>query len=304
MEEGKNRKESHSPLSASFKTGAIALVFLIIGYETALFIHKAAVTRLEANRARPDTVFVVDRALAETILGGKGPETLPETGPAVIRKPSGPPSDAVRTHPEQIRRKVESFRFDPNTVSVEDLVRLGFSGKQAEAIDRYRNKGGRFRRPADFAKSYVVADSVYERLAPYIVIPRIDINRADSAAFETLPGIGPWFAARMVAYRNELGGYSCVEQLMEIYRFDREKFDGLKDLVSCSEAAPFDLWTLPEEELSRHPHLSRAEAHGVVLYRAHQPRSEWTVEGLRKAGVLSSEHALRLSLCRIAVPEE
>ena len=46
------------PLSASFVTGAIALVFLIIGYEVAVFIHKAAVTRIEANRDHPDTVYV------------------------------------------------------------------------------------------------------------------------------------------------------------------------------------------------------------------------------------------------------
>ena len=55
MEEGKMKRK---PLSASFVTGAIALVFLIIGYEVAVFIHKAAVTRIEANRDHPDTVYV------------------------------------------------------------------------------------------------------------------------------------------------------------------------------------------------------------------------------------------------------
>ena len=55
MEEGKKKRKA---LSASFVTGAIALVFLIIGYEVAVFIHKAAVTRIEANRDHPDTVYV------------------------------------------------------------------------------------------------------------------------------------------------------------------------------------------------------------------------------------------------------
>ena len=55
MEEGKKKRSS---LNGSFVTGAIALVFLIIGYEVALFVHKAAVTRIAANRDAPDTVYV------------------------------------------------------------------------------------------------------------------------------------------------------------------------------------------------------------------------------------------------------
>jgi DNA uptake protein ComE-like DNA-binding protein len=192
---------------------------------------------------------------------------------------------------------VESFRFNPNTVSVEDLMRLGFSEKQAQAIDHYRQKGGRFRRKADFAKSYVVADSVFARLEPFIDLPKLDINKADSVAFLALPGIGPWYAGKIVAYRRELGGFSHPEQLMEIYRFDREKYDGLSDLITCSKPEPYPLWTLPEADLARHPYISKEEAHGIVLYRTHQPRDAWTVEGLRQAGVLSPEHFAALSRC-------
>ena len=217
MEEGKNSKKTPSrPLSASFKTGAIALVFLIIGYETALFIHRAAQLRVAERRDAPDTVYVVDPAVARRLLE-ESPAPPREGEPVVVRKNAShaPVVKAVREKTAAPRR-VESFRFNPNTVSQEDLQRLGFSEKQALSILHYREKGGRFRRPSDFAKSYVVADSVYRRLAPYIDIPRVDINRADSALFETLPGIGPYFAGKMVHYREALGGYSCKEQLMEI----------------------------------------------------------------------------------------
>ena len=296
MEEGKRQKT----LKSSFTTGAIALVFLIIGFETALFVHKAAVTRLVADRDHPDTVYVVERIRPKA-----EPKADPETEPAeeesdtvYFRKSAERNPDAVRIREKASPRRAESFRFNPNTATLEDLMRLGFSEKQAQSILNYRAKGGRFRRPSDFAKSYVVADSVFDRLEPYIDIPRIDLNKADSAAFETLPGIGPYFASKMVSYRTSLGGYSHPEQLLEIYHFDREKYEALKDLITCSPPEPYPIWTLSERDLARHPHISRDEAHSIVLYRTHQP----TLEGLHKAGIFSEDHYARLSRCVLAGP--
>ena len=298
MEEGKRQKT----LKSSFTTGAIALVFLIIGFETALFIHKAAVTRLVADRDHPDTVYIVERIRPKAESRAE-PEPVDEEKDTVYyRKPADRSPDAVRIREKASPRRVESFRFNPNTVSLEDLMRLGFSEKQAQSILNYREKGGRFRRPADFAKSFVVADSVFDRLEPYIDIPRIDLNKADSAAFETLPGIGPYFAAKMVSYRASLGGYSHPEQLLEIYHFDQEKYDALKDLISCSPPEPYPIWTLSERDLARHPYISRDEAHSIVLYRTHQPQDQWTLEGMRKAGILSEEHYAKLARCVLAGP--
>ena len=298
MEEGKRQKT----LKSSFTTGAIALVFLIIGFETALFIHKAAVTRLVADRDRPDTVYVVQRIRpkAEPAQDQEAPSE--ETDTVYYRKPADRSPDAVRIREKASPRRVETFRFNPNTISLEDLMRLGFSEKQAQSILNYREKGGRFRRPADFAKSFVVADSVFDRLEPYIDIPRIDLNKADSAAFETLPGIGPYFAAKMVSYRTSLGGYSHPEQLLDIYHFDREKYDALKDLISCSPPEPYPIWTLSERDLARHPYISRDEAHSIVLYRTHQPQDQWTLEGIHKAGILTEEHYAKLARCVLAGP--
>ena len=287
--------------TAVFKVGAIALAFLIIGYQSALFVHRAAALHIAAARDKPDTVFVVDEALAARLLapvdsGGHGREP----GGAVTLRREAPHSAAVQQERHRTRR-VESFRFNPNTVSVADLVRLGFSEKQAEAIESYRARGGRFRRPADFAKSYVVADSVFRRLEPYISIPKLDINKADSAAFDGLPGIGPFYAAKMVEYRERLGGYSFKEQLMDIYRFERERYDGLADLIVCSEPEkPFRLWSLPEDSLRLHPYIkTRQAAHSIVLFRDNTPREGWTAEALGAAGIIPAEDAAKLARCRL-----
>lgn len=290
-------------LSESFIVGVIAIVFLIMGYQTALFIHQAAVMKITANRDNPDTVYVripMSRDSTAGVSDSKASGAEAET----VRRYAGhsPRARAVRNNVP--RRTVETFRFDPNTVSVEDLCRLGFSPKQAQAIDNYRQKGGRFRRKKDFAKSYVVADSVFRRLEPFIDIPLVDLNVADSAAFDALPGIGGWFATKMVEHRKALGGYSYKEQLMDIYRFDQEKFDGLKDLITVSQenAVPYPLWTLPADSLRAHPYICNLEtAKAIVLYRENTPPDRWTIEALRDAGILTMEQYDRLSPCLIAL---
>ncbi len=297
----KEDPDKDKPSVASFKLGAVALAFLIVGYQAALFVTRASKLRLEANRDRPDTVYVYSGGASEPF--GSSPEaTSSAAPPSVIVRRNAPHSEYVESYRRQ-RRRVESFRFNPNTVSVEDMMRLGFSEKQAQAIDNYRVKGGRFRRKADFAKSFVVDDSVYRRLERYIDIPQLDLNRADSAALDALPGIGPWFASRILAYRDELGGYSFPEQLLDIYHFDREKYDGLSDLVFCSPPAPYALWTLPADSLRLHPYIHSAQAaRSIVLFRDNTPRDGWTVEALGAAGILAPEDASRLARCAIAPP--
>lgn len=300
----KKKGKDSGPSGTVFKAGGIALAFLIIGYQSALFVHRAAQLRIAAIRDHPDTVYVVDPGVASRLLASYPDQAgaSPDAAPPAVRRNA--PHSAPVLQERARSRRVESFRFNPNTVSLEDLMRLGFSEKQARAIDNYRQKGGRFRRPSDFAKSYVVSDSVFKRLEKYIDIPRTDINRADSAAFDALPGIGPYFAAKMVEYRARLGGYSYPEQLMDIYHFDREKYDGLSDLICCSRPRePFRIWSLPEDSLRLHPYIrTRQAAHSIVLLREHTPREQWTLETIAGAGILPEEDASRLLRCVVAAP--
>ncbi len=288
-------------VSTSFVTGAIALAFLIIGYQTALFVHRAATIKILSGATAPDTVFVFESPVREVPVNQHGSidkrreETRTERHYA--KRPE-PVEKVIRTFTP---RTYESFRFNPNTVSVSDLCRLGFTEKQAESIDSYRRKGGRFWRPGDFAKSYVVSDTLFRRLEKYIDIPLVDINVADSAAFDALPGIGGYFASKMVSYREKLGGYSDIVQLMEIYHLDKEKFAKFSDLIEVRKRpVPFRLWSMPADSLRRHPYVRDFRtANAIVLYRNNNPRSSWTISGLERAGIIDKETATRLSRCVI-----
>lgn len=307
----------------TFKIGAIALTFLIIGYQAAVFIHRTAILRIESLRDSPDTVYItVAPRMQETSTSGKprNPDTAAgedtAAGAGIGGSPASGPhkyADTVRraaTHSQVVNRvrersrKAESFRFNPNTATVEELVRLGFSDKQAASIDNYRKKGGRFRRKEDFAKSFVVSDEIYRRLESFIDIPLTDINRADSAAFDALPGIGPYFAAKMVEQRRRLCGYSNPEQLLDIYNFGEDRYSKLKDLVCCSPPRPYPLWSLPADSLRLHPYIGGwAEARGIVRFRENSPPDSLSAEALGRAGVLPADRAERLARCLIAPPQ-
>ena len=313
------KSDNKSGLSESFIAGVIAIVFLIVGYQTALFVHRAAVMKIVADRDAPDTVYVYGgsnyaqgsepKDVGPNEIYGeleKDSEEESASGSEVfVRKNAEhhPRAESVRSNVP--RRKTESFRFDPNTVSVDDLCRLGFTPKQAQSIDNYRQKGGRFRRKSDFAKSFVVSDSIYRRLEPYIDIPLTDLNTADSSAFDALPGIGGWFAAKIIEHREALKGYSYKEQLMDIQRFDEEKFRALEDLIVLSPEyqTPYKLWSLPADSLSLHPYIGSIEtARAIILYRNNSPKESWTVNALEAAGILPSVNAEKLSKCLISKP--
>lgn len=65
----------------------------------------------------------------------------------------------------------KSFNFDPNTTSVSQFEELGLPKFIAERIEKYRSKGGKFRKKEDFAKIYGILPETYERLEPFINLP-------------------------------------------------------------------------------------------------------------------------------------
>jgi competence protein ComEA len=57
---------------------------------------------------------------------------------------------------------------------------------------------------------------------------RLDLNTADVAAFEDLPGIGPVLAERIVDWRTEHGRFAAVDQLREVSGIGEAKFAAIK----------------------------------------------------------------------------
>lgn len=60
----------------------------------------------------------------------------------------------------------------------------------------------------------------------------LDLNSADSAALEDLPGVGPATAEAILAHREEIGRFSSVEELLDVRGIGEAKLDAIADLVT------------------------------------------------------------------------
>lgn len=215
------------------------------------------------------------------------------------------------------------FPFDPNHLSEDSLLLLGFSGRLAHTLENYRKKGGRFRKKEDLLSIYGLKEELYLRLEPYIRIyeteelsevravwvssepapdktpggdmpaekenPRIDINRASPEEWQQLRGIGPYFAGRIVRFREALGGFLSIEQVAETYRLPDSTFQAIKPFLEWSpipEKIPIN--RVDPERLAAHPYLNRRQAKAVVSYREqHGPFDSLGV--VKKIKALSAE---------------
>ena len=59
----------------------------------------------------------------------------------------------------------------------------------------------------------------------------VDLNAADVAALDALPGVGPVMAARIIAWRDQHGRFTTINQLREISGIGQRTFERLKPLV-------------------------------------------------------------------------
>ena len=208
------------------------------------------------------------------------------------------------------------FTFDPNNLPVEKWSQLGLSDRQINMIKKYESKGGRFYRKEDLQKIYSITPQQYSKLAPYIVInvaknervyattynkqsaakfPLININQADSATLETIRGIGPAFASRIVKYRNRLGGFHSTTQLCEVYGIDSARYAQLESQIEVQGAIQkININTCTFDQLKQHPYLSYKQMHVLLNYR--KQHGDYTdLNSLKNIRVIDSKTLSRIA---------
>jgi competence protein ComEA len=60
----------------------------------------------------------------------------------------------------------------------------------------------------------------------------VNLNTADAAALDTLPRIGPAMADRIIAWRDDNGGFTSVEDLLAVPGIGDKMLESLRDEVT------------------------------------------------------------------------
>ena len=125
---------------------------------------------------------------------------------------------------------------------------------------------------------------------------KIELNTADSAELVKLYGIGPYYAQKILEYRERLGGFAIPEQLLEIKGFDKDRLDGFYDRVfaDTSFIRKINLKTASENQLANHLYIGRYLARCIIRYRDTADPDSCSVEHLVRHGILTQEQGQKI----------
>lgn len=129
------------------------------------------------------------------------------------------------------------YQIDLNIATVEDLMQVdGIGEKTAEKIIAYRNVIGRYTFIEQLLDVEGIGDKKLEIWKLYLTIDEsgtttaattillINLNTATKEELMRIDGIGEQTALKIIAYRDEIGGFTGLEQLMDIDGIGEKKF--------------------------------------------------------------------------------
>jgi competence ComEA-like helix-hairpin-helix protein len=228
--------------------------------------------------------------------------------------------DSIRKAQWRRQRDTIAIRmqvFDPNTADSSTLVHLGFKPWQAKNMVKYRAAGGRYRKPEDLKKLYGMTDSMYQALTPYIYIAReevdsvavdslrkdslprwkeenkdtiLNLRTADTVELKMIHGIGSYRARQIVRYREQLGGFVSVEQVLEAKGMENVDADSLLAhfWIDSVKIEAMNVNSVGVQRLSRHPYLRFEQAQAIYELRRKKIRLD-SIQQLQQIECISAE---------------
>ncbi|MHA6246717.1 ComEA family DNA-binding protein [Pontibacter sp. CAU 1760] len=291
----------------SFSLSEVNGFLLLIGI---MVLLTAAPFLFKAFRTSPSTgINPSDRQTLDSLVAG-----LEAVQPAKRKSRYTVPAVALRP-------------FNPNKLTLEEWQAFGLPKYLAQRILNYRSKVGDLSYKAELGRIYNMPDSVFQRLYPYIELPEtrptkdrmnqwaagrsrpapefdnsrrprekfilapFNINAADTTQLKQIRGIGSKLSARIVKYRDGLGGFNRLEQLQEVFGLQPEVVDSLQKYTFVPDTyTPKQLYlnTATADELKAHPYISSNVARALVAYREQHGKFQ-TVDDIRKVKLITAE---------------
>lgn len=163
---------------------------------------------------------------------------------------------------EETDAAAERVQVNVNTATAEELDAVpGIGPAIAGRVIAYREANGPFRSVEELEAVRGIGPRTLERMAPYLTVGGatlvtlagggvpaeraatpasaegpppglINLNTATAEELDTLDGIGPALAARIIAYREEYGPFQSVEEVTRVAGIGRRTLQGFADRVT------------------------------------------------------------------------
>ena len=204
--------------------------------------------------------------------------------------------------------KAPDSKFNPNTYKLSDWINLGLSEKQSVVILKFTARG--IYTEEDLKRIFVIPEVLFELIRDSVVYPErfqntpnqesfkkqakqitlINLNTADTTEFMKIYGIGAFYAKQIIRYREKLGGFFTIEQLLEVWKMTPETYEKIKDHVFISEkdVKRININSVTIEVLNAHPYLKWNQANSIVKMRI-QRNGFKNIEEIKESVLIDSE---------------
>ncbi len=118
----------------------------------------------------------------------------------------------------------------------------------------------------DTARVVEVKASMYPKRVKYPYGTVLNLNESDTTELKKVPGIGSYFARRIVEYRERLGGYVSTDQLLEIEHLP-DSVRGWFMVSDTFHVRKLQVNVASLSQLRQHPYMDFYKARAIVEYR-------------------------------------
>jgi competence protein ComEA len=182
------------------------------------------------------------------------------------------------------------YPFNPNYINDFKGYQLGLSTEEIDKLLAYRKQNKWINSANDFKQVTQVSDSLLALISPYFKFPDwvtstksnknnynniskvsvFDLNTATSQQLESINGIGPFYANKIIDLRAKLDGFAAYQELYTIYGLTPEVLENVKKssvIKNPRLIVSIDLNKATKAELVKIPYIDYEIAFKIIEYR-------------------------------------
>jgi competence protein ComEA len=183
----------------------------------AIVVALGGIILFQAIRARPQPIVLVTAA----------PQSSPEATPEATQTPS-----PLRVYVSGAVQKPDVVLMPPGSIVKDAILAAGGAATDAD-LDRINLalavvEGQHIYVPRQGEEDLPVQPPVQRSSSDL----RVNINTADATVLESLPGIGPSLAQRILDYRQVHGPFARIEDIQEVSGIGPATFAKIQDLIT------------------------------------------------------------------------